>query len=84
MQKEIIRLSEKYPRYGYRRVTGAPTATMMRREGYIINENRILRVRREAGLIGCVKSSGGRAALGFRAFGDARQRSAEMCGAGTL
>jgi len=45
MQKEIIRLSEKHPRYGYRRVTA-----MMRREGHVINEKRVLRVRREAGL----------------------------------
>tara|TARA_B110000305_G_C19283345_1_gene560424 strand:- start:22 stop:942 length:921 start_codon:yes stop_codon:yes gene_type:complete len=45
MRKEIIRLSEKHPRYGYRRITA-----MMRREGHVINEKRVLRVRREAGL----------------------------------
>ena len=44
MRKEIIRLSEKHPRYGYRRITA-----MMRREGHAINEKRVLRVRREAG-----------------------------------
>jgi transposase InsO family protein len=49
MQKEILRLSEKHPRYGYRRIIGAPTAAMMRRDGYQINEKRVLRVRREAG-----------------------------------
>ncbi|MDF1862856.1 MAG: IS3 family transposase [Verrucomicrobiales bacterium] len=44
VQKEILRLSEKNPRYGYRRITA-----MMRREGYQIDEKRVLRVRREAG-----------------------------------
>lgn len=44
MQKEIIRLSEKHPRYGYRRITA-----MMRRDDYTVNEKRVQRVRREAG-----------------------------------
>lgn len=44
MQQEILQLSEKHPRYGYRRITA-----MMRREGYAVNEKRVLRVRREAG-----------------------------------
>lgn len=44
IQKEILRLSEKHPRYGYRRITA-----MMGRDGYQINEKRVLRVRREAG-----------------------------------
>lgn len=44
MQQEIVRLSEKPPRYGYRRVTA-----MMRRGGYTVNEKRVQRVRREAG-----------------------------------
>lgn len=44
MQQEILRLSGQHPRYGYRRITA-----MMRRDGYVINEKRVLRVRREAG-----------------------------------
>ncbi|MDF1862765.1 MAG: IS3 family transposase [Verrucomicrobiales bacterium] len=44
MHHEILRLSEKHPRYSYRRITA-----MMRRDGYVINEKRVLRVRREAG-----------------------------------
>ena len=44
MRKEIIELSENHPRYGYRRITA-----LMRREGHVINEKRVLRVRREAG-----------------------------------
>ena len=44
MRREIIALSEKHPRYGYRRITA-----LMRRDGRQINEKRVLRVRREAG-----------------------------------
>lgn len=44
LRKAIIDLSERHPRYGYRRITA-----LMRREGYQINEKRVLRVRREAG-----------------------------------
>jgi transposase InsO family protein len=44
MRKGIIALSQKHPRYGYRRVTA-----MMRREGFVINTKRVQRVRREEG-----------------------------------
>lgn len=44
MRKEIIALSQKHPRYGYRRVTA-----MMRRDGFVINSKRVQRVRREEG-----------------------------------
>ena len=44
MRREIIALSEKHPRYGYRRITA-----LMRRDGRQVNEKRVLRVRREAG-----------------------------------
>lgn len=44
MRKEIIELSQKHSRYGYRRITA-----MMRREGFVINTKRVQRVRREEG-----------------------------------
>ena len=44
MRKEIIELSQKHSRYGYRRITA-----MMRREGFVINAKRVQRVRREEG-----------------------------------
>ena len=44
MRKEIIELSKKHPRYGDRRVTA-----MMRRDGFVINNKRVQRVRREEG-----------------------------------
>ena len=42
MRKEIISLSQAHPRYGYRRIT-----VMMRRDGFVINNKRVQRVRRE-------------------------------------
>jgi putative transposase len=45
MRREIIELSRKHSRYGYRRITA-----MMRREGFVINAKRVQRVRREEGL----------------------------------
>ena len=45
MRKGIIALSQKHPRYGYRRVT-----VMMRREGFVINTKRVQKVRREEGI----------------------------------
>ena len=45
MRKEIIELSQKHSRYGYRRITA-----MMRREGFVINAKRVQRVRREESL----------------------------------
>lgn len=44
-QKEIVRLSQDHPRYGYRRVTA-----LLRREGHEINVKRVQRVRRKEGL----------------------------------
>lgn len=45
MRKEIMELSEKHPRYGYRRITA-----LLRREGFEINVKRGARIRREEGL----------------------------------
>jgi transposase InsO family protein len=45
MRKEILELSGKHPRYGYRRITA-----LLRREGFEINTKRVQRVRRQEGL----------------------------------
>lgn len=44
LRKEIIALSQKHPRYGYRRITA-----LLRREDWIINPKRVQRVRRQEG-----------------------------------
>lgn len=44
-RKEIVELSEKHPRYGYRRITA-----LMRREGFEVNAKRVARIRRLEGL----------------------------------
>ena len=45
MRKEVVELSGKHPRYGYRRITA-----LMRREGFEVNAKRVARIRREEGL----------------------------------
>ena len=45
MDKEIKALSQKHPRYGYRRITA-----VLRREGHEVNAKRVQRVRRLEGL----------------------------------
>jgi putative transposase len=45
IQREIKALSEKHPRYGYRRITA-----LLRREGQEVNAKRVQRVRRMEGL----------------------------------
>ncbi|HYE31631.1 MAG TPA: IS3 family transposase [Methylomirabilota bacterium] len=45
MQREIKALSEKHPRYGYRRIT-----VLLRRDGHEVNAKRVQRVRRREGL----------------------------------
>jgi len=45
MRQEIMTLSERHPRYGYRRVTA-----LLRRAGHGINAKRVQRVRRQQGL----------------------------------
>lgn len=45
VRKEIIELSQKHPRYGYRRITA-----LLRRGGREINSKRVQRIRREEGL----------------------------------
>src|SRR5438034_9419255 len=45
IRKEILELSGKHPRYGYRRITA-----LLRREGFEINAKRVQRVRRQEGL----------------------------------
>lgn len=45
IRKEVLELSEKHPRYGYRRVT-----VMLRREGFSVNAKRVQRLRREEGI----------------------------------
>lgn len=44
LRKEIVDLSGKYPRYGYRRITA-----VLRREGWKVNAKRVQRVRRQEG-----------------------------------
>jgi putative transposase len=45
IRKEVLELSEKYPRYGYRRITA-----LMRREGFEVNGKCVVRIRREEGI----------------------------------
>lgn len=45
VRKEVLELSEKHPRYGYRRITA-----LLKREGFEVNAKRIARIRREEGL----------------------------------
>ncbi|PTY00708.1 hypothetical protein DB345_00070 [Spartobacteria bacterium LR76] len=45
VRKEVIELSEKHPRYGYRRITA-----LLRRDGFEVNGKRVARIRREEGL----------------------------------
>ena len=44
LRKEIVDLSEKQPRYGYRRITA-----LLRRDGWRVNPKRVRRVREEEG-----------------------------------
>lgn len=44
LRKEIIELSQKHPRYGYRRITA-----LLKRDGWEVNSKRVQRVRREEG-----------------------------------
>ena len=44
IRKEVLELSAKHPRYGYRRITA-----LMRREGFEVNGKRVARIRREEG-----------------------------------
>jgi putative transposase len=41
IHKEVLELSDKHPRYGYRRITA-----LLRREGYEVNPKRVARIRR--------------------------------------
>jgi transposase InsO family protein len=45
IRKKVIELSEKNPRYGYRRITA-----LLRRNGIKVNAKRVARLRREEGL----------------------------------
>jgi putative transposase len=45
IHREVLELSGKHPRYGYRRITA-----LMRREGFEINAKRVTRLRREEGI----------------------------------
>jgi putative transposase len=45
IRKEVLGLSAKHPRYGYRRITA-----LMRREGFEVNAKRVARIRREEGI----------------------------------
>jgi putative transposase len=45
MRQQIVAMSEKHPRYGYRRITA-----MLRREGLELNAKRVQRVRRQEAL----------------------------------
>jgi putative transposase len=45
IRQEVLELSRKHPRYGYRRITA-----LMRREGFEVNAKRLTRIRREEGI----------------------------------
>ena len=45
IRKEVLELSDKHPRYGYRRITA-----LLRREGFEVNPKRVARIRREEGI----------------------------------
>jgi len=45
IRKEVLELSARYSRYGYRRITA-----LLRREGFEVNPKRVARIRREEGL----------------------------------
>ena len=45
IRKEVLELSGKHPRYGYRRITA-----LLRREGFEVNGKRVARLRREEGI----------------------------------
>jgi putative transposase len=45
VRREVLKLSEKHPRYGYRRITA-----LLRRAGLIINPKRVQRLRRMEGV----------------------------------
>jgi len=45
LRKDIVKLAEKYGRYGYRRIT-----VLLKAEGWIINHKRVERIWREEGL----------------------------------
>ena len=44
-RRQVLKLSEKHPRYGYRRITA-----LLRRAGLIINPKRVQRLRRMEGV----------------------------------
>ena len=76
VRKEVVELSGRHPRYGYRRITA-----LMRREGFEVNAKRVARIRRQEGL----KSANASAVC---AGWGSRQRSGNVrsvlgrCGAG--
>ena len=45
IRKEVLELSDKHPRYDYRRITA-----LLRREGFEVNPKRVARIRREEGI----------------------------------
>jgi transposase InsO family protein len=45
IRKEVLELSGRHPRYGYRRITA-----LLRRDGFEVNPKRVARIRREEGL----------------------------------
>ena len=45
IRKDVLELSAKHPRYGYRRITA-----LMRRDGFAVNVKRVARIRREEGI----------------------------------
>jgi putative transposase len=45
IRKEVLELSARHPRYGYRRISA-----LMRRDGFEVNVKRVARIRREEGI----------------------------------
>jgi len=45
VRKEVVELSGRHPRYGYRRITA-----LLRREGFTVNPKRVARIRQQEGL----------------------------------
>ena len=60
IRKEVLELSEKHPRYGYRRITA-----LMRREGFEVNGKRVARISERGRNQGQQETTPHEAARGF-------------------
>jgi putative transposase len=79
IRKEVLELSEKHPRYGYRRIIA-----LMRREGFEVNAKRVARIRREEGIKVSKKQTPHEGGWGFRPQSGSALSVPAKSGAGTL